>query len=46
MSVSAPATICRLAYARFAAHHQRPALTRANSFDERVERLAFAAPAL
>ena len=35
----------RLAHARFAAHHQRPALTRANSFDEPVEHVAFAAPA-
>jgi hypothetical protein len=36
----------RLAHARLAAHHQRPALTRANSFDQPVEHVPFAAPAL
>jgi hypothetical protein len=35
----------RLAHARLATHHQCPALTRANSFDELVEHIAFAAPA-
>ena len=34
----------RLANARFAVHHQDPALTRASSFDEPVEHLAFAPP--
>jgi hypothetical protein len=34
----------RLAHARLAAHHQRPALTRAHSFDEAVEHVALAAP--
>ena len=35
----------RLAHARLATHHQRPALARANSVDEPVEHVAFAAPA-
>jgi len=35
----------RLAHGRFATHHQCPALSRANSFDEPVEQVAFAAPA-
>ena len=35
----------RLAHARLAAHDQRPALARANRFDQPVEHLAFAAPA-
>ena len=35
----------RLAHARLAAHHQGPALARADRFDEVVEHLAFAAPA-
>jgi hypothetical protein len=35
----------RLAHARFAAHHQRPALARANRFDEPIEYVAFPAPA-
>ena len=35
----------RLAHTRFAAHHQRPALTAANRLDELVEDVPFAAPA-
>ena len=33
-----------LAHARFTAHHQRPALTSSNGFDEPVEHLAFGVP--
>jgi hypothetical protein len=36
---------CRLAHTRFAAHHQCPALTRADTLDQPVEHLAFASPA-
>jgi hypothetical protein len=35
----------RLAHARFATHHQCPALTPANGVDEAVEYVAFGAPA-
>jgi hypothetical protein len=35
----------RLTHTRFAAHHLRPALTRADSLDQPVEHLAFASPA-
>ena len=35
----------RLAHARLAAHHERPALARADGLDEPVEHVAFAAPA-
>jgi len=34
-----------LAHARLAPHHQGPALTDANSFEEPVQLVAFAAPA-
>jgi hypothetical protein len=36
---------CRLAHARLATHHERPALTSANRFDQPIQHVALDAPA-